>query len=75
MERVTVPRAPPSSPNLANDNDEQVGRIIASGSGGALLGGALFSLPGAVIGGLLGIVAAAIRNDELEKQKPTRRLG
>jgi hypothetical protein len=53
--------------------EEDLGRVVAAVAGGSLLGGALFSVPGAMVGGLLGMMFAAVRNDEVAKTKARRR--
>lgn len=49
---------------------EKESRIIASGAGGALLGGTLFSVPGAIVGGIIGAYLGHLRNQELKGEKP-----
>lgn len=61
----------PKKPTRKRDEESAV--VIASGAGGALIGGAVGSLPGAVVGFLLGVLAGALAAGEAQKSRKRRR--
>ncbi|MBI4777733.1 hypothetical protein HY792_02250 [Candidatus Desantisbacteria bacterium] len=56
------------------DNKNNIDRIIMAAIGGACLGGSLYTNIGAIVGGLLGAIAGAARNDEIAKNNEIKRL-
>ncbi|OIP38140.1 hypothetical protein AUJ95_07130 [Candidatus Desantisbacteria bacterium CG2_30_40_21] len=61
-----------SQQGYSESHRDNIDRIVITSVGGALLGGALFTHVGAIIGGLLGAIVGAARNDEIKKMKDNK---
>lgn len=65
----------PLTPYQPPDKEKEQDRIVAAGLGGALLGGALFALPGVVLGTIIGLVLGQMKNDEEREKHPPQESG
>lgn len=61
----------PRRPTNSKAADDAAARVVGASIGGILLGASLIGgAPAALVGGLVGLVIAAVRNSELDERKP-----